>query len=1044
MRYILNSEGYIFDVSFGAEIECSLGTCTEYKGKVPDGYETIEEWFSGESERLNAWKIVDGDLVFDENRAYKLKILYEQQSNENSHVTRKEMGMASTEEINPYTDLYPSQQSAGGYITSLDGTFNKVGNLPTEEVNLSLMEEQDLDLIELEFIGDNFLPNTATSSVNNGIEYTQNKDKTINISGTATDRSTLNLAGTDTSVRNILTFKGLFDVVNDAGETIKRKTNYLLFGLADGVSLEFYKYDGSDRTLIGIYNGGIISFEKDTNVTQVVLVVDKGTIIDATIKPMLQLVNLDYPILPMTKYKGNLFNASLISNTDIVVSDNGATITLPVVTAGNGYTSTETKLKTLCPELKVGDVATLSFTRNLGNNYNNFIYVAGELWGNKKSLTITQEMLDANVIMYGNRFKNGETEQVILTNFQIEKGTSISEFKEYNGRDGQYYVDGVSIQETNTPIEQYDSPKNKKGYINSTGTEVSNNNWYTSDYIELDNTLNTYSGISTSGNAPYSAYYDSSKAYISSFKQATGTNILTDIPQNAKYVRFSINEGDITSFSFIAGCNSPSPDYPSEIVNLYKAGTYNLAINNKIFEITIPQDLKGLPNGIGDRLWFDIDGTGRIDIEEKVGSIVFDGSDDETWAVAYSGTSNYFYRYRYLTDRLATSKNDYLSNNYSYANIGSTNTVEGINITINNEVRIRYGTEDTLENFKVWLSENNVKVQYELSEYTTSSIDGYFSNEYEYEEYKNNTTLIDLAGNEFTTSDKITIKDNQIILIKGDKEIFLGDTVMPRTYTPYTHAYCHQRVYIDFKYKDPRNVDITKINLKGLLSITDIETEYNFTLEDAEKVLSYVNGEIDLTDDELEFYDVNADGVVDKLDYLAIQRMYYGYISNIVKGTLEINSTKAQRTIVLRDEEGKIQTSLGLNGITTPSLSCDNFYLGNAPIIESGSNDNGSYVKYADGTMICRAKKNIVTGTWGATGSMYYYDFSEPISFPEEFLDEDTLSVEISSNNSSFVFLCQGVSYTASEITKVNLLRPTLANNSSITISYIAIGKWKE
>lgn len=66
LRYILNSRGYIHNASFGGYIVCDLGECTEYNGDVPGGYETIEKWFDGEIEKLNAWKIVDGNLVFDE------------------------------------------------------------------------------------------------------------------------------------------------------------------------------------------------------------------------------------------------------------------------------------------------------------------------------------------------------------------------------------------------------------------------------------------------------------------------------------------------------------------------------------------------------------------------------------------------------------------------------------------------------------------------------------------------------------------------------------------------------------------------------------------------------------------------------------------------------------------------------------------------------------------------------------------------------------------------------------------------------------------
>ena len=80
MRYILNKEGYIYDISFGAEILCELGNCTEYKGKIPSGYSSLEEWHDAEIDSLNAWKIVDGNLVFDASRDYKLKIKYEQEN----------------------------------------------------------------------------------------------------------------------------------------------------------------------------------------------------------------------------------------------------------------------------------------------------------------------------------------------------------------------------------------------------------------------------------------------------------------------------------------------------------------------------------------------------------------------------------------------------------------------------------------------------------------------------------------------------------------------------------------------------------------------------------------------------------------------------------------------------------------------------------------------------------------------------------------------------------------------------------------------------
>ena len=64
MRYILK-DGYIDEISFDAVIECKNQTCTEYTGEVPAGYDTLEEWLDGEIDKLNAWKIQNGNLVFD-------------------------------------------------------------------------------------------------------------------------------------------------------------------------------------------------------------------------------------------------------------------------------------------------------------------------------------------------------------------------------------------------------------------------------------------------------------------------------------------------------------------------------------------------------------------------------------------------------------------------------------------------------------------------------------------------------------------------------------------------------------------------------------------------------------------------------------------------------------------------------------------------------------------------------------------------------------------------------------------------------------------
>jgi hypothetical protein len=97
-------------------------------------------------------------------------------------------------------------------------------------------------------------------------------------------------------------------------------------------------------------------------------------------------------------------------------------------------------------------------------------------------------------------------------------------------------------------------------------------------------------------------------------------------------------------------------------------------------------------------------------------SIILNGS--ENWAVALTGTANWYY---YCTiSSIAIISNSTVTNticsHYPYGAVGNSNTNQGIYIVKDTKmVRIRWGTEDTVENFKTWLSTHNTEVIYQLA-----------------------------------------------------------------------------------------------------------------------------------------------------------------------------------------------------------------------------------------------------------------------------------------------------------------------------------------
>ena len=135
---------------------------------------------------------------------------------------------------------------------------------------------------------------------------------------------------------------------------------------------------------------------------------------------------------------------------------------------------------------------------------------------------------------------------------------------------------------------------------------------------------------------------------------------------------------------------------------------------------------------------------------------------------------------------------------------------------------------------------------------------------------------------------------------------------------------------------------------------------------------------------------------------------------------------------------------------TTNTYSCN--YINNTinSIIESGSNENGNWIKYSDGTMICTATKlfeNIdVNNSWGNL-----YETAELTlgSFPQQFISTPTginclmITNSNSSGKGSAGFIEYIVETTNTSWGKTAIAKATSSVAANIGLSLIAIGKWK-
>ncbi len=412
---------------------------------------------------------------------------------------------------------------------------------------------------------------------------------------------------------------------------------------------------------------------------------------DASAEPLIDIM-LEGESQQTTRSGKNHFDASQIpSSTNIVVSDNGKTITMPIVTSGVGYISTTKKLSELCPKLKVGDIATLRFNRNLGNTYNNFIYLSGIslIWEMNASKKITQEMLDNYVALYANRYNDGETGQCILTDFSI-----------------------MLSSETDTSWEPYGaspSPDYRSPIENIEGN------------IEIkDEGKNLYAGNGITINGTYSS---NTSVNLGSRYLSEGTytiSLVNSLPNNS-YIYLGANGLIATAIRNKATFTlTEEQNVPMRLV--VKAGTYSNFTTKIMIEKGMvvtdyephQQQTEYFPLSEGQKLYKN---SYLVDdgIHHSRKQVVLDGTETGWYTLANQTGTNTSYFCIPKSDMKKAST--LICDKFINRNVWNTDE-EGIQSIIDNYIRLRINTSraSTVAELKTWLSNNPIRVEYELAE----------------------------------------------------------------------------------------------------------------------------------------------------------------------------------------------------------------------------------------------------------------------------------------------------------------------------------------
>lgn len=456
-----------------------------------------------------------------------------------------------------------------------------------------------------------------------------------------------------------------------------------------------------------------------------------------------QNVSVDGVCEQETTHGIQLFNANAIVTENIIVSDNGKTITMPIAQDGNGGIDTNATLQQLCPTLKVGDTVYLNFERNLSPEYNNYINLAGEdfIWYVNTQREITQNDLDGTVYLYGNRFIDGEQEQCILTNFRITRKNE-DLFEPYTG--GQPSPSPDYPQ----PIEVIEEDFN----ITSCGKNLLPNNITSQTINGLTITKNDDNSVTINGTTTdYTALsfienfilpkgdYTLSYHYNGQFpEQGSIWTIATDLEDNQIFgfpidynSTKTLNEN--TTFSKIGIAIQTD----KEINNLTLYPMIERGIEATKYEpyqgttttITLPegQFAAKISDTIKDQFriaYNESDGNYHLYLDKNVGKTVLNGS--ESW-FHYNSGADENNTYPIATDNISTSVNEIIvmSNNFvaKSASYLYSNDAQGIGNSFTQLiVRVDKRTATTIEEWKTWLQLHNTIVYYQLANPQTIDI----------------------------------------------------------------------------------------------------------------------------------------------------------------------------------------------------------------------------------------------------------------------------------------------------------------------------------
>lgn len=357
-----------------------------------------------------------------------------------------------------------------------------------------------------------------------------------------------------------------------------------------------------------------------------------------------------------------------------------------------------------------------------GRNGETLSFVVPTLSGQQKYLCVALYVNFAGTL--------AQNDYVDFTNIMLTIDDSDMTYEEYKGNDYEINLgknlfnahSGTTITSVNVQFTRNDDgtitlngTSNNIGYVEILYAFQNGTAQQSNVSLQLNNTIpytisvNQLGGTTTTNDVRLTVQYNSSGSQ-QNILMGTPQTISNSIGIYRAYIRIpsgAVFENLTLGIQIEAGSIKTNYAPYKPPIYLGKIGTYQ----DYIFRNTTENPL--YDSTLEEGQWY---------IHKEIGRVVLNGS--ESWQIKNSGTDNWMYYFNASLPIITDSTvNNSKCNYYPFGAVGNSNTNTGYYIVRNEEFRIRWGTQDTVANFKTWLGTHNTEVYYVLNTPTNTLIE---------------------------------------------------------------------------------------------------------------------------------------------------------------------------------------------------------------------------------------------------------------------------------------------------------------------------------